>query len=149
LNVDLTIHEARTAAMTGVERRIQSFLRPDNHGYDDSDGWTDDIEGAAGELAFAKLTRIYGGLTVDTFDTPDVGKVFVRTVSRDGLCLIIRPNAQDDQVFALMVGRCPSFRFGGWIFAVSAKRDEWWRAPNGRPGAWFVPESALDKRFSK
>lgn len=145
--ITLTDQEMRIAALTGSERRIQSFHRPDSHGYAGEDGWTIDIEGAAGELAFAKHLNRYWAATVGTFKAADIGtKIQVRTVSSADLSLIVRPDDDPEQVYVLMVGTAPTFEFGGWIRGRDARQDAYRRAPNGRPEAWFVPRTALHQQ---
>lgn len=141
----LTNQEVRIAALTAVERRIQSFDLPDKHGFTGEDAWTIDIEGAAGELAFAKRCGKYWAATVGTFKEADIGKnIQVRTVARDGLCLIVRQADRDDHVYVLMVGQAPKFRYAGCIWGDEAKAlRQYVKEPNGRPPAWFIPESAL------
>jgi hypothetical protein len=56
--------------------------------------------------------------------------------------LIIRPG-DPDGIYVLVTGQCPTFTVMGWIHSYDAKRPQYWRSPDGGPGAWFVPQRAL------
>ena len=117
---------------------------PDVNGYVDKNGWTDDIEGAAAEMAWAKLRDRYWSYAVNTFKSGDVGNVQVRSASRPTDSLIVRAKDSDIDVFVLMIGRSPTFRAVGWMRGKAAKQEKWERGPNNRPPAWFVPQSELN-----
>ena len=134
--------ECMLAAVAGANRRIESFDRADSAGLESGD-WTMDIEGAAGEMAVAKLLKRYWGGDVNTFHAGDVGRVQVRSTELEDGCLIVRPADPVADTFVLVVGRAPRFRVVGYISGQEARQERWWRAPNGRPGAWFVPQSEL------
>lgn len=57
--------------------------------------------------------------------------------------LIIRPGDPPERAYGLVVGIAPPLRVVGWITGGDPRGDEWWRAPNGGPGAWFDSQSAL------
>ena len=102
------------------------------------------IEGIAAEIAVAKALRTPYRPNLDGFGAPDVEHLHVRqTAHRDG-SLIIRPG-DPDGVYLLAVGQCPVFRIVGWIHSYDAKQPQYWRAPNGGPGAWFVPQRRLTR----
>jgi hypothetical protein len=102
------------------------------------------IEGIAAEIAVAKALRTPYRPKLDGFGAPDVEHLHVRqTAHRDG-SLIIRPG-DPDGVYLLAVGQCPVFRIVGWIHSYDAKQPQYWRAPNGGPGAWFVPQRRLTR----
>ena len=146
VTVELTWPEMMIGLQIGGMRRVSSLLkgRENAHGFE-GDGWAVDIEGALAELACAKALNVYGGLTVGTFkQDPDIaGGYEVRAASKDRASLIIRTGDDPQRPFILVVGIAPRLRIVGWITGHEARRDEWWRAPNDRPAAWFVPQINL------
>lgn len=103
-----------------------------------------------GEMAFAKATDHYGGLTVNAFRKPDIAGYQVRT--RSGLVkgpyvcdqLNIRDADKDDDIFVLVVGHDGVYEVRGWLRAGDAKRAEWSddKGNRGAPCYW-VPHEAL------
>lgn len=145
IRVELSQTEWAVATTVGAIRHLKSFRdgRKPSHEYN-REFWTDNMEGACGELAVAKAFRLYWAGSVDTFRTiPDVGRLEVRTTSYQTGRLIHRPNEAPDRPFVLLTGRSPAFIIRGWILGEDARRAEWWDDPNGRPPAWFVPQDAL------
>jgi len=144
--ISLSKEELLQAAVTGVLRRIESMKLglQDAHGYEDTGGWDDDIEGAAGEMAFAKYRDRYWSFHVNTFMGGDVGRVHVRTCRRKDASLIIRNGDPDDELYVLVIGKSPVYKIVGWILGRDSRKGEWVRAPNGRAPAWFVPQSVLN-----
>jgi hypothetical protein len=102
-----------------------------------------DIEGAAGEMAVAKLANIYWNGNMGNLKAADVGRLQVRTRSRDYYDLILHPTDPDDSAFILVVGKAPRFRIVGWIVARDGKLQKWWKDPAGNRPAFFVPQSEL------
>ncbi|MCW3095802.1 MAG: hypothetical protein JWL77_1420 [Chthonomonadaceae bacterium] len=146
ITVTLEWYELFQAISVGGRRRVESMRRGGQaaHGYIDDNGWTKDIEAAGAELAFSKATNQYYSGSVNTFKAADVGDRWqVRwTPNTDGR-LIVRPSADDSDRYVLVTGKAPVYSVIGWITAKAAKRVSWWSAPNNRPGAYFVPQSAL------
>ncbi len=146
MKILLAQHEIEMAAQVGLRRQLEALQRnlPDRHGYNGRDGWTVHIEGAAGELAVAKtLGRFWNG-SVNTFHNGgDVGKIQVRTRSKDDYDLIVREDDRDGDYFVLVTGCIPSFEVRGWILGTDAKRPEWLQTHGGREAAYFVPAAAL------
>lgn len=147
-HVDLTHEELLVAGIVGVMRQADALKRqrPSAHGYDEKDPWTKHVEGAAAEMAVAKVTNrywsplkagaLYGGPV-------DVGRMIqVRQTKRGDGCLLLHRSDADDHVFVLVIGSPPSFDVVGWIKAKDGKRPEFWRTFTGRP-AFFVPQEAL------
>ena len=144
--VTLTWVELALATRIGVGRRVQRLQTPerkDRYGLEDDDGWTLDIEGAAGEMAVAKLANIYWNGNMGNLKAADVGRLQVRTRSRDYYDLILHPTDPDDSAFILVVGKAPRFRIVGWIVARDGKLQKWWKDPAGNRPAFFVPQSEL------
>ena len=83
--VTLNWAEMMQAAVVGVVRHAEALKRQleDQHGLqDDGSGWLKHIEGACGEMAFAKAVNVYSALTINTFCCPYIGRIQVRTRSR-------------------------------------------------------------------
>lgn len=141
----LTPAELHMAANVGIARQIEAVRqrRPDCHGYD-GDGWSVHIQGAAGELAVAKMLGWYWDGSVNTFRTaPDVGDVEVRTRSRHDYELIHRPDDDPTKAYVLVTGVAPYLWVRGWRKGVDCRQPAWWKEHGGRPGAWFVPTRVL------
>jgi hypothetical protein len=144
--VTLNKYEMVMAAQIGLERKLLAIENghKDNHGFE-GPGWNEDIEGSCGEMAVAKYLGIYwGGGMGEEFKSPDLGdRIQIRTTPRLDGSLIVRKDAKDDHIYVLVTGEAPTYFLRGFISAADAKRDEFVRAPNGRPPAWFVPQYAL------
>lgn len=148
LIVTLDWMEVSLAVHVATRRQIQALRRPtvDVHrsGPGEENAWTWHIEGAAGELAFAKLSHTYWAPTVDTFRSRgDVGDVEVRTRTRPGYELIVRNDDCDERAYVLVRGRIPRFEVVGWVYGREGKRPEWLQRYGGGEPAYFVPDSAL------
>lgn len=146
LEIHLTGSEVLLGAMCGLQRHMEALRKglPDRHGYE-GDGWGVHIEGACGELAFAKAAGLYWNGSVNTFKVGgDVSGIEVRTRSRHDYELLIRPNDHDDAAYVLVTGKVPDFRVHGWLSGREAKQhSEWLQRHGNRPGAYFVPHDAL------
>lgn len=123
--------------------------RQDAHGLqaDYRQGLDTHIAGAAAELAYCRASGIEWPATIDTYkEEADVGRhLEIRWTEKGQHSLIIRPSDPLDRYYVLVTGKPPAFRVVGYIWGEDAIRDEWRRAPKGRPPAWFVPQSALEK----
>jgi len=145
-DVTLTRAEMHVAAQVGCLRAISALRgnRPDRHGADSNNGWSLHIEGAAGELAVARVVDRFWTMPVDTFkDGGDVGAYQVRTRSSHSYELIVRPDDRELDRYILVTGRAPHFTVRGWVFGYEARKDEWLQTHGEREPAWFVPHHAL------
>lgn len=146
--VVLEWYEVRLAAQVGVERNVQSIKdgRTPSAAFSTKDGaWEIHVQGACGELAFAKAANRFWAGSVNRFGSSgDVGRIEVRTRSRHDYDLLVRPADADDSVFVLVTGLAPDFLVHGWVRGEEAKRDEWLRDYGGRPPAFFVPKAVLN-----
>jgi hypothetical protein len=144
--VRLSPWELEIAAAAGVRRRVGALSRglTDRYGAVDGDSWGQDIEGAAAEMAVAKLLGRYyvPALHVQTDGEGDVAQYQVRSTSHENGCLLVKTGDADEDVFILVTGRAPTLNVRGWMKAGDGKRAEWWREVRGRT-AFFVPQSAL------
>lgn len=146
IEVKLSRFEMFMAASVGIRRHIEALSRdlPDRHGFDGASGWQVHIEGACGEVAFAKAAERYWSGSVNTFkDGGDVGDVQVRTRSRHDYDLLVRPGDPDTARFVLVTGTAPTYRVWGWIRGSVAKSPHFLRTYGDRPAAYFVPKSEL------
>lgn len=146
IEVTLDMMEVALAAKVGENRYLQSRSKElsDKRALIQDTKWDVDIEGAAGELAFAKAINRYWRGSVNRFKDDDVDGADVRTVGKESHCLIVRPEDRNDIPFVLVMGRTPTFKIMGYIMGEDAKQDKWLRDYNerGQP-AYFVPQSEL------
>jgi hypothetical protein len=143
--VKLEWFECELAAQVGLKRNVEALRRDLKHFtplLDHQSAWNNHIEGAAGELAFAKWVGHYWSGSVNTFKVPDVGSVHVRTsvANRD---LIVRPKDDDSGVYVLVRGQIPEFEIIGWVYGHEAKQPLWLKNPNNGTPCYIVPTSAL------
>ena len=144
--------EMEIAAIVGCRRRTESRAnnRAYSHQFDGTGGWDIDIEGAAAEMAYAKFRGQYWAATVGSFKGADIGdKVQIRSTRHPGGSLIVREDDNPDHYYVLLTGAAPTFVVRGYIQGAFAKHKEYQSAPNGRPPAYFVPQSALNAFKSK
>lgn len=147
--ITLTLAEMAMAAGVGVRRQLSSIYQnlQGAHGVNNEEqGWQINIEGACGEQVVAKLLGLYWNGSVNSFKQPDVSNFHVRTRSPHTKTkgLPIRPNDPDDGIFILVIGACPNYQVVGWLRARDGKQSQWNVVGfNGRPDAYFVPESEL------
>jgi hypothetical protein len=146
ITVTLTWAEAEIAVTLGARRQLESLQKglKDSYGFDGADGWTVHIEGAAGEIAFAKHYGIYPVYSVGTFKAPDFGKnIQIRTRSNRKYDLLVRPDANDDDIYVLVLGKMPEYMIWGWMQAKEAKKEGWLETYGGRPPAYFPQKEFL------
>ena len=142
IEVNLSVEAMVQALMVGGRRTIAAARRALRSPSQARRTWDIDIEGAMAEMAVAKATGMYFEPELDKFGDADVGQLHVRhTVLPDG-CLIIRPEDPEGR-YCLVVGQLGRYRIVGCIDSRDARQDIWVRAPQGRPAAWFIPQSAL------
>lgn len=159
--VELTYFELWQAVQVGAMRNLQARRRgrPDTYGKDVTHmegGWGIHIEGAAAEMAVAKMLNVYHDGVWAEIDRmrSDVGgldrgaRVQVRSTMREDGCLILHPEDNDRDIFYLVVGVAPRFRVAGALLAFNGKKERFWRTNTGRP-AFFVPQSELGPPFER
>lgn len=145
--VTLSWFELFIAAQRGAMRQIEALKerRRDNHGFS-GDGWGVHIEGACGEMAWARVSdRYWNPVVKNPYALPgDVGDVQIRASKKDSAHLLLHESDPDDALFVLVTGEAPHFRIVGEILGREGKRQEWFGDPYGtnRPCFW-VPQSAL------
>lgn len=149
VTVNLTPSEMEVAACQGVKRRIRAILRGriQAHKYDGRiDPWVMDVEGAAAEMAVAKVLGRFFPLSpnLDTAEGDLGDGIQVRSTLRSGGALILHDTDDGGDRFFLVRGRMPQLEVAGSIIAAQGKQERFWRTDTGRP-AFFVPSSALEK----
>jgi hypothetical protein len=145
LCIELTASELRQACVVACDRQIENLYkrRADAHGCPPDIGWQAHIEGAAGEMAFAKWRNRYWSGSLGDLQADDVGNVQVRTRSKHSYDLILHDDDPDDRPFVLLTGLAPRFRVRGWIWGRDGKQQQFWSDPAGGRAAYFVPATAL------
>lgn len=150
MQVRLTEIEMEMASLVGCKRRAESRAknRQQPQGYNESDAWRNDIEGAAAELAYCKATETYWPGSINSFKDADCGKLTqIRQTHHLNGSLIVRDNDPDTHFYVLVVGHCPIFNIIGWIRGVDAKKNEFVRCPGDMNPAYFVPQKHLNKEW--
>jgi hypothetical protein len=145
VNVELTIEEARVAAMIAVERRLRAIARGREHrfNWNGEGAWENDLHATGAELAVAKALGRYWTDTAAPDSDGDVGAgVQVRWTRHPGGHLILHPSDHDMHRYVLVTGLMPRYTIRGWCSGVGGKRGNFWRGGLERP-AFFVPQSAL------
>jgi len=150
IKVKLNTHECRLAAITGLERRLESIFggyHRDVVGNDSNykgKSWDYEIEGAGAELAVCKNRKLYCPFGINTFKNADIGKILqVRHTERENGRLIVRPNDNPNHTYILVIGKMPNFKMIGWIKGKDAMVDEYKDNPNRGKPCWMVPQKDL------
>jgi hypothetical protein len=147
MNITLSLEELAMAAAIAVHRGVDAIKhnRQNQHGFQ-GNGWTENIEGYGAELAVSKALNIYYSAGDGKgFKGADVSeKIQVRWASQSGYRLIVRAPDQTDHIYVLVTGEAPTYEIKGFIPGAIAKQDRYKDNPgNGRPSAWWVPQSDL------
>ena len=145
VEVSLDPGEMAIAACVGAGRQRQALAKgyENKHGFRGL-GWSEHIEGAAGEMAVAKHFGMYWGGAYNSWKGADLGKnIQVRTRSEPWHELIVRDDDSDDDVFVLVTGRAPNFVLHGWILGRDAKTPSWHQSHGNRPPAYFISPDYL------
>jgi hypothetical protein len=128
-------------ALAGVARRVASLkagLDQSKRFCRDRGDWSIDIEGALAELAFAKVSNQFFNAGLNTFKSPDVGNVQIRSTNRRDGHLIVRPNDPVNENYFLVITGIPDCRVAGWISGAEACQQKFWRKDS-----WWVPQGEL------
>jgi hypothetical protein len=101
--------------------------------------------GAAGELAFARLTSLPFDCKAVGFSKPDVGPYQVRTSSGSPYLVLHENDGDGTPAVAMLELDAATYRIAGWLReSRQGKRPEWWRNPGDRRPAFFVPYEKLE-----
>lgn len=146
IKINLTAPELRVAANVAVERRIDSIRKGlnsqkhvDGHSWN---CWDGEINGAAAELAVAKLFDVHWNCGVGTFKAPDVGSFQVRSTTYPNGKLIFRPNDSESDLFILVICDTPVYNIVGYIKGRDAMECGRVDTKFGNK-AWFVDQEFL------
>jgi hypothetical protein len=136
----------------GTLRHVVSVAlkQPDKHGLKPQAAPTKHIIGAAGEIAVAKHLDKYWPASVCTYKGPDLGeKIQVRTRSAHWAELTIRKDDDPQHAFVLVTcEELPEMHIRGFLWGHEVQ-EEWFRSPNDRPPAYFVPQEAIRPMWAK
>ena len=91
------------------------------------------------------LGLICGAMSVNTSQTDYQIPCQIKTRSEHWYDLMVRPNGKNDEVFIHVTGEPPHMVIRGWMIGRDAKQPQWMKYYGDRPGAWFVPENALNR----
>lgn len=144
--VTLTLGEMNMGARGGVDRNIDGIFsnRQHAHGAALDCAWQNNIEGALGEVAFAKWSGIYWSGNFRDLRADDVGDFQVRTADNHRKKLILHPPDRDNRIFVLLTGIAPRFYIRGWIEGRDGKLQRYWGDPTGQNRfAFWVPVADL------
>jgi hypothetical protein len=102
-----------------------------------------DIDGAAAEIAFARVIGVAPSISCSPSREPDVAGFHIRSTSRPDGKLIVRPGDSKSNVYVLVVGAGKEWRIIGSAEGYEAARPEFWYDQNGRSGCYMLPQSKL------
>jgi hypothetical protein len=146
MRVTLSWEEMEMGVALGSRIVISSLQqgRPLMYGQPDFD-WTNNIEGTLAEMAVAKALGLPFTPKRPQHQDPDLGSdIQVRWTPKSANSLIVRQSDPRGHRFILVTGKAPSLTLRGWMVGAEATQPQYWRElDNGRPPAWFVPQSAL------
>jgi hypothetical protein len=147
--VGLTAEEFACAIATGQRRHAESVKagRRPGHGLKDSANRVDlNINGAAAEVAVAKLLGVPFECRINNFHGADLGEnIQVRWRSREDWDLIIRRDDNPNHRYVLVVGQPPNeLVVVGWIWGRDAAKRGALQTYGNRPAAYFVPQDQLE-----
>lgn len=147
----LTEDEFLQAGYLAIRRNVTRIMRfgCDSHGMPLVRKWFDSVNGACGEMAFAKAFELpwHQGIGLYKNDPQgDVSGYEVKTHTHHTYLLRLRPDEiQKPRWYAHVTGCAPSFLIHGmWWGPWTAGRDEWLSALDpGRPPAYLIPMKLL------
>ncbi len=136
-------------ALVGVMRRTRGLYKFEGaHGVRPDVGWQIDIEGALGEMAWAKASNMYWsgakGYRERGKIISDVNNDEVRTTPLSYGRLILHEKDSDHKAFILLTGSDGNYIIRGYIKGINGKREKFWKDPVGGRPAYFVPQYELN-----
>jgi hypothetical protein len=143
--VELTAEELEVARFVGELRLATALARGARNriaGYEVTPA--EEMQGAAAELAVARMTNRYPTSLMGRGAVADVGLgLQVRSTRHNEGRLVVHRQDPADQSYCLVVAISESlFDVRGFVRGVDARVDEFWRAKANPPG-WWVPQVAL------
>lgn len=144
-SITLTWAEIMLAGQVGTMRSVSSRKQGLNRVvHNVKSNWSNDFDGAAAEMAYAKYRNVYYEPSINTFKAPDVTQDQIRSTLHPNGKLLIRENDVLEERFILVICSSPIYRMAGWLWTSEAKKDEWFRpADDTGVAAWWVPQNAL------
>ena len=155
ISVELTSQEREMAKLIAKQRNDKAELAgadPQKYG-NRLDNLTLHYQGCCSEMAVAKgLNCYWTGSVTSWHNDGDAGGYQVRTARYEGGSLLVRPHEKyEDDPWVLAVNPVPfkakmdlsKWKIIGWLYGREARKDKWFKNPNGRGGAYFVPQTEL------
>lgn len=143
--VTLTPAEMMSAATVGAMRRITSLQKgyeTDSYYHVTGDRWSTDINGAAAELAVAKLLNKHWGAHVSHGKAPDVDKYQVRSTTHKDGSLLLRPGDLPTEIFILVTVDMPRFDVAGYIIGADGMTEEFHKR-DSKGESWWISQDRL------
>jgi hypothetical protein len=148
ITITLTRDELLQGAFVGVTRNVTTITGAKAHTYDLSRPcWVDHVEGALGEMAFAKYLNKYWSGAAGRLPEFDVDNKQVRcTQYKTGyLSIFTRDNPAHE--YFLITGIAPTYNIVGSIYGYKVmdlgQNHPWFNSEFDRRHQWRVPQSAL------
>ena len=148
MRVALTTVEMIEYGSAGIARCANAIekQRKGAHGFNrDYERWQIDVEGLLAEAAAAKALNLPYSPTVGRLDTQggDIGRgLQIRSTKYSTGSLLVHDRDPEDDIFILVTGIYGIYDIRGWIKAIHAKQQDWWRVYKGR-GAYWVGQEFL------
>lgn len=151
--VQLSTSEISMCAMVGNRRQFEAIRRAskDRDGFV-GDGWSEHIEGACAELAFAKWSGLYWGGSVNACGEPDfypdidvkLRPAHPSARNLDMYQLNLRTNSKPDCRYIHVVGARGSYLIRGWQHGREViKREHLRKLDQNRPESYVYPNDLL------
>lgn len=137
------IEQAKKVARIRNEKAILAHADPQKYGFK-GENLSLHVEGALAEKAASKALELEWDIGPWQKRSWDIGNLQIRSTKYTTGKLIVRPADDENDTFVLVISRSPKFEIKGWIKGKDAKKEEWIYSSNGRPPAWFVPQSQLN-----
>lgn len=141
--LDLAVNTARLRMAVSIATQLNIGAKSDNRDW--VQWFNDEVIGACGEIAVAKLGKFYFVPRLNEFHSvPDVFRdVEVRSTDRDDGCLVIRDNDVLERRFILAILNDSDVVLAGWIYGTEGAKSEYLGNPNNNTSAWFIPINKL------
>jgi len=144
IEITLSYDSTEEGALIGLTRKMSSMRRGqlDTYGLKDPWSWSEDIEGALGELAFCKAIGEKWPATVDTFKRlPDAFGCEVKTSRPYFFNIGMRARPNETGLFVFVTGGAPDYRIWGWMESTEAKQKKYWNTDVriDRMPCYYVP----------
>ena len=141
--VDLAINTARLRMAVSIATQLKIGAESDNRNW--IKWYTDELIGACGEIAVAKLGKFFFVPGLNEFHAvPDVFRdVEVRSTANEHGMLVVRDNDVLERRFVLAIVRGSVVVLAGWIYGTEGAKSEYLANPYNKTPAWFIPIKKL------